>query len=225
PPFERETALADLTGPVEAHRRALTAAGATALQAVVAPHAAPEVVAHLVPPAGRPRGRGDPGRARRAVPAGRGRRLRAAGSPAHRQAAPARAAGQRRAAGALGPVRARVAPRGRRGRGLRAGVLVFRAVLVANRGEIARRVFRACRRLGVGSVAVFSEAARAAPPGRAAGGAVLRGPAPARESSLDVERILDAARRTGADAVHPGYGLLSEHWRFAEARAGAGPTF
>jgi acetyl-CoA carboxylase biotin carboxylase subunit len=102
---------------------------------------------------------------------------------------------------------------------------VFRAVLVANRGEIARRVFRACRRLGVATVGVFSEADRDAPHVRDADRAVLLGPAPARESYLDVERILDAARRTGADAVHPGYGFLSESWRFAEACARAGLTF
>jgi 3-methylcrotonyl-CoA carboxylase alpha subunit len=102
---------------------------------------------------------------------------------------------------------------------------VFRAVLVANRGEIARRVFRACRRLGVGTVAVFSEADRDAPHVRDADRSVLLGPAPARESYLDVERILDAARRTEADAVHPGYGFLSESWRFAEACAAAGLTF
>jgi acetyl-CoA carboxylase biotin carboxylase subunit len=102
---------------------------------------------------------------------------------------------------------------------------VFRALLVANRGEIARRVFRACRRLGIGTVAVFSEADRDAPHVREADQAILLGPAPARESYLDVERILDAARRAGADAVHPGYGFLSENWRFAEACARAGLTF
>ena len=98
-------------------------------------------------------------------------------------------------------------------------------VLVANRGEIARRVFRACRRAGVGTVAVFSEADREAPHVRDADRSALLGPAPARESYLDIERILDAARRTGADAVHPGYGFLSENWRFAEACRAAGVTF
>ena len=102
---------------------------------------------------------------------------------------------------------------------------MFRAVLVANRGEIARRVVRACRRLGVGSVAVYSEADRDAPHVREADRSVLLGPAPARESYLDVERLLDAARTSGADAVQPGYGFLSENWRFAEACARAGLTF
>jgi acetyl-CoA carboxylase biotin carboxylase subunit len=102
---------------------------------------------------------------------------------------------------------------------------MFRSVLVANRGEIARRVFRACRQLGVRTVAVYSEADRDAPHVSDADDAVLVGPAPARESYLAIDRILDAARRTGAQAVHPGYGFLSENWRFAQACADAGVTF
>jgi acetyl-CoA carboxylase, biotin carboxylase subunit len=102
---------------------------------------------------------------------------------------------------------------------------VFRTVLVANRGEIARRIFRACRRLGLRTVAVYSEADRDALHVADADTAVEIGPPPARQSYLDVERILAAARTSGADAVHPGYGFLSENWRFAEACVQAGLTF
>jgi acetyl/propionyl-CoA carboxylase alpha subunit len=102
---------------------------------------------------------------------------------------------------------------------------LFGTVLVANRGEIARRVFRACRALGLRTVAVYSQADRGALHVRDADSAVEIGGAPARESYLDAERILDAARRTGADAIHPGYGFLSESWRFAEAVRRAGIVF
>jgi len=102
---------------------------------------------------------------------------------------------------------------------------LFGAVLVANRGEIARRVFRACKALGLRTVAVYSQADRDAPHVRDADSAVEIGGAPARESYLDAERILDAARRSGADAIHPGYGFLSESWRFAEAVRHAGIVF
>jgi acetyl-CoA carboxylase biotin carboxylase subunit len=102
---------------------------------------------------------------------------------------------------------------------------VLQSVLIANRGEIARRVIRGCRALGIRTVAVYSEADAGWPHVADADEAVLIGPAPARESYLDGARILDAARRTNAQAVHPGYGFLSENWRFAQACEAAGFIF
>jgi acetyl-CoA carboxylase biotin carboxylase subunit len=102
---------------------------------------------------------------------------------------------------------------------------VLESVLVANRGEIARRIFRALRALGIRAIAVYSEADADWPHAREADEAVLIGPAPARESYLSGERVLEAARRTGAQAIHPGYGFLSENWRFAKACEEAGIVF
>jgi acetyl-CoA carboxylase, biotin carboxylase subunit len=98
-------------------------------------------------------------------------------------------------------------------------------VLVANRSEVARRVIRACRELDYATVAVYSDADRDALHVREADEAVGIGKPKARESYLNVERLIEAARETGADAIHPGYGFLSESARFAEACAEAGITF
>jgi acetyl-CoA carboxylase, biotin carboxylase subunit len=102
---------------------------------------------------------------------------------------------------------------------------MFESVLIANRGEIALRVIRGCRELGVRSVAVYSDADRGAPHVRAADAAVNIGPAPSSQSYLLGDRIIEAALREGAQAIHPGYGFLSEREWFARAVRDAGLVF
>jgi acetyl-CoA/propionyl-CoA carboxylase, biotin carboxylase, biotin carboxyl carrier protein len=102
---------------------------------------------------------------------------------------------------------------------------MLESVLVANRGEIAVRVLRAARALGIRTIAVYSDADRTAPHVREADAALRIGPPAASESYLSIDALLDAAARAGAQAVHPGYGFLSENAEFARACAGAGLTF
>ncbi len=102
---------------------------------------------------------------------------------------------------------------------------MLKCVLIANRGEIASRIIRTAKRMGLRAIAVYSQADREAPHVRQADAAYFIGPAPARESYLRADRILEAALAAGADCVHPGYGFLSENAEFAEACAAAGLVF
>ncbi|MGH9794932.1 MAG: acetyl-CoA carboxylase biotin carboxylase subunit [Candidatus Acidiferrales bacterium] len=101
----------------------------------------------------------------------------------------------------------------------------FRKLLIANRGEIAVRILRACRELDIRTVCVFSEADRASLHVRLADEAYAIGPAPSRESYLRIDRLMDVARRTGCDALHPGYGFLAENPELPRACAAYGITF
>jgi len=102
---------------------------------------------------------------------------------------------------------------------------MFKRILIANRGEIAVRIARACRELGIAPLAVYSEADRVAPHVRVAERAACIGPASSRESYLNIDAILEAARTLGADAIHPGYGFLAENADFARAVGAGGLTF
>ena len=102
---------------------------------------------------------------------------------------------------------------------------MFSSILIANRGEIALRVIRCCKEMGIKSIAVYSELDRDALHVQAADEAYLLGPGPAAESYLNVEKLLEVIKESGAEAVHPGYGFLAENAAFAAAVEAAGLTW
>src|SRR5271155_3703800 len=102
---------------------------------------------------------------------------------------------------------------------------MIRKILIANRGEIAIRILRACREMGIGATAVYSEADRASLHVRLADEAYPIGPAPSRESYLRIDKLMDVTRRAGCDALHPGYGFLAENAELARACSANNITF
>src|SRR6478672_5137776 len=104
-------------------------------------------------------------------------------------------------------------------------LVMFKKILIANRGEIACRIIRTARRMGIATVAVYSDADARAPHVRQADEAVHIGPSPAAESYLRADKIIEACKATGAQAVHPGYGFLSERASFVEALDAEGIAF
>src|SRR6201982_2276656 len=105
------------------------------------------------------------------------------------------------------------------------GAAMFKKILIANRGEIACRIIRTARRMGIATVAVYSDADAEALHVQMADEAIRIGPAPSAESYLDIERIVEACRESGAEEINPGYGLLAENPYFARALAKSGVTF
>src|SRR6266702_2657761 len=104
-------------------------------------------------------------------------------------------------------------------------LLMFRKILIANRGEIALRIIRACREMGIGSILVHSEADRDSLPVRLADEHICIGPGPSGKSYLNITNIISAALISGVDAIHPGYGFLSENTSFAEICSDVNITF
>src|SRR3990172_6280623 len=102
---------------------------------------------------------------------------------------------------------------------------MFTTLLIANRGEIAVRIIRACKELNIKTVAVYSEADAKAMHVRLADEAILIGPPAPRESYLNIQRLIEAAKKVGAESIHPGYGFLSENAEFAQAVTEAGLVF